>query len=93
MISYSSVGLRYSALVLVVLLLISILLLTHPDKKSNFLSQPVIFGEDYFYNDVLDDEDQLLYMANDGKNELDGCYHVYLDVGSSIGNTVCFMLL
>ena len=44
---------------------------------QTFMSQTKIFGE---YQDNYSEEEW------EG-NELDGCYHVYLDIGSNIGKT------
>jgi len=50
----------------------------HSDSK--FSSPPSIFA----FNEISDNENE----NPTEKNELDGCYHVFLDVGSNIGNTV-----
>ena len=84
---YWNVTIRYSVLVLSLLFLLSVFLFTyHSEKKSQFLSHPVVFGQEYsIYDSNYDD-----YTDVNEKNELDGCYHVYLDVGSNIGNQVSY---
>lgn len=54
---------------------LGLILKSHQDKASeDFLSQPSVFF----------DEDELDFIGN----ELNGCYHIFLDVGSNIGNTI-----
>ncbi len=57
-----------------------ILLLSH--QSQNYLSRPSILGQGIINQECEDNE------FLDPSNELDGCYHVYLDVGSNIGNQV-----
>jgi len=52
-------------------------------SDSKFLSLPSIFGQG-IVDEINDYKDE--YPSE--RNELDGCYHVFLDVGSNIGNTV-----
>jgi hypothetical protein len=53
-------------------------------SSYNFLSRPTTFGQS-----VIDNPDEPFREYDDADfNELDGCYHVYLDVGSNIGNQV-----
>ena len=59
-----------------------LVILRRNQSDGNFLSLPTIFGQGYI-DDLSDYEDLQL-----STNELDGCYHVFLDVGSNIGNTV-----
>lgn len=59
-----------------------VLVIVRNQSDSNFLSLPTIFGQ-AFVDDLSDYEDWQY-----SNNELDGCYHVFIDVGSNIGNTV-----
>ena len=92
MISFSAITLKSCALIFTVILLTFILFLKQPtspgenNSKSNFLSHPIIFREDTYYAVGAQNNDD--YIEDSDINELDGCYHVYLDVGSNIGNQV-----
>lgn len=55
----------------------------HSDSDK-FFSLPSIFGQGYI--DEISDFEEDEYPTE--RNELDGCYHVFLDAGSNIGNTV-----
>jgi hypothetical protein len=58
-------------------------------SSYNFLSRPTTFGQS-----VIDNPDEPFREYDDADfNELDGCYHVYLDVGSNIGNQVGIFLI
>ena len=59
-----------------------VVVIVRNQSDSNFLSLPTIFGQ-AFVDDLSDYEDWQY-----SNNELDGCYHVFIDVGSNIGNTV-----
>ena len=59
-----------------------VLVIVRNQSDRNFLSLPTIFGQ-AFVDDLSDYEDWQY-----SNNELDGCYHVFIDVGSNIGNTV-----
>jgi len=59
-----------------------VLIIRRNHSDSKFFSLPNIFGQG-FVDDLSDYDD-----FQNPTNELDGCYHVYLDVGSNIGNTV-----
>jgi len=62
--------------------LIVLVIVRNQSDSNNFLSLPTIFGQ-AFVDDLSDYEDWQY-----SNNELDGCYHVFIDVGSNIGNTV-----
>ena len=83
--------LKYSVLLTIALLILSLCMLILPSKRqSKFMSQPVTFGQNLEYYDI--DEVFDVHLSEDRmdkeENELDGCYHVYLDVGTNIGNQV-----
>lgn len=59
-----------------------VLIIRRNHSDSKFFSLPTIFGQG-FVDELSDNED-----FKHSNNELDGCYHVFLDVGSNIGNTV-----
>jgi hypothetical protein len=67
-------------------LLLLVLLSNHyyfRQSSYNFLSRPTTFRQ------LIDNPDEPFREYDDADfNELDGCYHVYLDVGSNIGNQV-----
>ena len=89
MISFSTITLKSCALIFTVILLTLVLFLKQPpseNPKSNFLSHPNIFREDTYYAVGAHNNDD--YIEDGDINELDGCYHVYLDVGSNVGNQV-----
>ena len=50
-----------------------------PKNLTSYVNAPQAFVDD-----LSDYEDWQQYS----NNELDGCYHVFIDVGSNIGNTV-----
>ena len=83
--------LKYSVLLTTALLILSLCMLILPSKRqSQFLSQPVTYGQNLEYYDIDEVFDPHLNedIMDKEENELDGCYHVYLDVGSNVGNQV-----
>ena len=83
--------LKYSVLLTTALLILSLCMLILPSKRqSQFLSQPVTYWQNLEYYDIDEVFDPHLNedIMDKEENELDGCYHVYLDVGSNVGNQV-----
>ena len=96
MISFSSLTLKSCALIFTVILLTFLLFLKQPPistpnenyEKLEIVKNPIIFRENNYYAvGALNNDD---YIEESDFNELDGCYHVYLDVGSNVGNQVMF---
>ena len=80
----STFGSIQKTLILLILAFCLANLFIYIEKHRNpFLSQPSVFGQG-----IIDDKNE--NIENLEHNELDGCYHVFLDVGSNIGNTVRF---
>lgn len=86
--SSRSVSTSLRQFVIVVLTIFSlvnlIVIVKHHEKiQDSFLSTPSVFGQG-----IVNDPKESEFFGEE--NELDGCYHVFLDVGSNIGNTVRF---
>jgi len=94
MISFSTLTLKSCALIFTVILLTFLLFLKQPPistsdenyEKLEIVKNPIIFRENNYYAvGALNNDD---YIEESDFNELDGCYHVYLDVGSNVGNQI-----
>lgn len=69
----------------VIVCVLNLLILTTRTKSSDFLSKPAVLGRGIFDNYDVDVNHE---ASEEDVNELDGCYHVFLDVGSNTGNQV-----
>ena len=78
--------LRNSVILIVVFIsVLNVLIFTARTKNADFMSKPSVLGQGVIDNF---DKDVLHEASDEDANELDGCYHVFLDVGSNIGNQV-----